>query len=71
MWYIDHDLVLNLTRRRAWLAWAASRGVSAVYIAPHAGNTALISIPGVEGSKENDEKFCDFIHEVSQRAPTA
>tara|TARA_B110000208_G_scaffold41746_1_gene55259 strand:- start:91 stop:1050 length:960 start_codon:yes stop_codon:yes gene_type:complete len=61
-WYIDHKVVLNQTARAEWLKWAASRSVSALYIAPHAGNTALISIPGVEGSPEDDVKFCDFIH---------
>ena len=34
------------------------------HIAPHAGNTALISIPGAEGSALDDAKFCDFIHEA-------
>ena len=65
-WYIDHATVLNVTRRDSWLAWARSRNVSAVYVAPHAGKDALISIPGVEGSPENDKRFCDFIW-LSQR----
>jgi hypothetical protein len=61
-WYVDHKIALNQTARVEWLKWAATRNISAVYIAPHAGSTALISIPGVEGSPEDDKKFCDFIH---------
>jgi hypothetical protein len=60
-WYIDHAAVLNATQRDSWLAWARARNVSAVYVAPHAGADALISIPGVEGSPENDRRFCDFV----------
>ena len=62
-WYIDHAPLIdtNTTRRDAWLAWARARNVSEVYIAPHAGADALISIPGVEGSPENDKRFCDFV----------
>ena len=64
VWYLDHGMVLDASRRAEWLRWARSRGVGAAYIAPHAGNTALISIPGVEGSAADDAKFCDFIHEA-------
>jgi len=65
-WYLDHHLVLNETQRAPWLIWAKSRKVGTVFIAPHAGTTALISIPGVEGSAADDAKFCDFIHEAEQ-----
>jgi hypothetical protein len=61
VWYMDHKVALDLTLRAEWLAWAAERSVDAVYVAPHAGQDALISIPGVEGSPENDKLFCDFI----------
>lgn len=61
VWYMEHKVALNLTLRAEWLAWAAERSVDAVYVAPHAGQDALISIPGVEGSPENDKLFCDFI----------
>ena len=61
VWYMDHQVALNLTLRAEWLAWAAERSVDTVYVAPHAGKDALISIPGVEGSPENDKLFCDFI----------
>ena len=64
VWYVNHDMILNASRRVEWLRWAQSRGIGAAYIAPHAGNTALISIPGVEGSAADDAKFCDFIHEA-------
>ena len=62
-WDIDHAPLIdvNTTRRDAWLAWARARNVSEVYIAPHAGADALISIPGVEGSPANDKRFCDFV----------
>jgi hypothetical protein len=66
IWYVDHKLVLNETRRAQWLAWAKSRHIGVVYIAPHAGSTALISIPGKEGSVSNDIKFCDFIHQAEE-----
>ena len=34
---------------------------SQVFIAPHAGTDALISIPGVEGSPVSDARFCEFV----------
>jgi hypothetical protein len=46
-WYINHSMIVdpNPTTKRAWLSWAKTRSVSEVYIAPHAGNVALVSIP--------------------------
>ena len=67
VWYIDHGLVLDETRRAPWLAWAQTRRIGAVFIAPHAGNRALISIPGKEGSAADDVKFCDFIHQAGAK----
>jgi hypothetical protein len=64
-YYINHTMVLrDAAARSAWLDWAASRMISKVYIAPHAGNSALISIPGVEGSLADDAIFCAFIREA-------
>jgi hypothetical protein len=65
-YYINHTMVLrDSAARSSWLDWAASRMISKVYIAPHAGNSALISIPGVEGSLADDAIFCAFIREAS------
>lgn len=66
-YYINHTMVLRDPAARGdWLAWAVSRGVTEIYIAPHAGDLALISIPGVEGSKKDDATFCAFIDELDQ-----
>ena len=66
-YYINHTMVLrDHAARGDWLAWAVSRGVTDIYIAPHAGDLALISIPGVEGSKKDDATFCAFIDELDQ-----
>lgn len=69
LWYLDHEIVLNTTKAQSWLAWARSRHLVAVYIAPHAGpgDQALISIPGKSGSKANEQKFCDFIHAADKQ----
>ena len=61
-YYIDHAVAINVTARATWLAWAHSRSISALYIAPHAGNISLISIPGKEGSPAIDKLFCKFVH---------
>lgn len=63
-WYVDHTMVLNTTKRAAWLRWAKTRYVNSVWIAPHATNVDLIEIPGVEGSHADDVAFCDFIQEA-------
>ena len=66
-YYINHTMVLrDPATRTEWIKWAVSRAVTEVYVAPHAGNSALISIPGVEGSKEDDATFCAFIDELDQ-----
>ena len=71
-WYLDHSIVTNATAsyaaRTAWLAWARQRGISEVYLAPHASNDPLIAIPGRAGSAAVEKVFCDFIH-VAQRGP--
>lgn len=67
VWYLDHSLILNATRRAPWLEWAEERQIGVVYLAPHAGNPVLISIPGVEGSPADDVKFCDFIHDADAK----
>lgn len=46
-WYINHSMILdtNPSARNAWLSWAKTRRVGEVYIAPHHGHDALVSIP--------------------------
>lgn len=66
VWYIDHKAVLNTTLRADYLAWATSRRVDEIYIAPHAGADALISVPGQSGSPANDKAFCDFVWEADK-----
>ena len=45
-WYINHSMVVDPspTTKNAWLSWAKSRRLGEVYIAPHAGPVALVSI---------------------------
>ena len=66
-WYVDHKLVLNETQRTAWFTWAKARSIDAVFIAPHAGSTALISIPGAEGFAADGAKFCDLLPAAHSR----
>ena len=69
VWYANHSMISSCDSndittcktRDSWLKWAKSRGISEVYIAPHAGNDALISIGGVEGGPVTDKRFCDFV----------
>ena len=46
-WYINHSMILDPdpTTKQAYLRWAATRRVAEVYIAPHAGQFALVAIP--------------------------
>ena len=46
-WYINHSMILDPdpTAKQAYLRWAATRRVAEVYIAPHAGQFALVAIP--------------------------
>merc|ERR1711879_831816 len=37
-WYMDHEVVLNVTKRAAWFKWAEKSKISDVYIAPRATN---------------------------------
>ena len=62
-WYINHSMIVdpNPATRNAWLSWAKTRKVGEVYIAPHAGPVALVSIPGIEGGPQGDADFCRFI----------
>jgi hypothetical protein len=66
-WYIDHGMALDPAAWPAWLDWAQSRGVGAVYVAPHATASPLISISGVSGSAAHDRVFCEFIHQAEAR----
>ena len=63
-WYADHAMVLNRTRRGTWLAWAKSRALDRLFIAAHASNTALIPVPGIEGSAAAAQEFCHFIQQA-------
>ena len=58
-------MLIDPTARVTWLKWVQSRGISEVYIAPHASNVPVISIhnyvPGAEGSAVTDQLFCDFV----------
>eukprot|EP01050_Picozoa_sp_SAG11_P025887 SAG11_NODE_6003_length_1412_cov_1.342727_2_plen_251_part_01 len=60
VWYSNHSMILDpdTSTRDAWLAWAESRGITEVYIAPHAPT------PLIEGSSGGDDgmmRFCDFL----------
>ena len=37
-------MLIDPTARVTWLKWVQSRGISEVYIAPHASNVPVISI---------------------------
>ena len=63
VWYTNHSMIVDPdpTTLNHWMEWSKARGISQVYIAPHAGDVALIMIPGKEGSLAAEAKFCDFI----------
>jgi|EP01049_Picozoa_sp_SAG25_P008192 hypothetical protein len=69
VWYANHSMIVDpdSTSRDAWLTWAKSRGISEVYIAPHAGSVAVVSIPGVEGGPVNDRRFCNFVAQAQKQ----
>ena len=69
IWYSNHQMITNATTtdRDRWLKWAKSRNIGEVYIAPHAGADALVSIGGVEGGPVNDARFCEFIRLAGQQ----
>ena len=68
-WYTNHSMITDpdTTTRDKWLSWAKIRGISEIYIAPHAGANALISIGGIEGGPYNDRRFCEFIGLAGQQ----
>jgi hypothetical protein len=58
-YYMNHTMILrDFPARTAWVGWAVARSITKVFIAPHAGDAALISIAGVEGSVKDDAIFC-------------
>ena len=66
IWYSNHSMILdpNTTTRDALFAWARSRGVTEIYMAPH-------SMPAlIEGSSGGDystmARLCEFL-EIGSR----
>jgi len=61
VWYSNHSMILDpdTAARDHFLAWAASRGIGEMYIAPHAMPPLVEGASG--GSPATNVKFCDFM----------